>query len=67
MSERNSDESYERLRSTHQTRRKRSVLETYDHERRKMDLFTTMSAEKEIGVGEAPERQAKAEIHQKKV
>ncbi|KYM89079.1 hypothetical protein ALC53_02462 [Atta colombica] len=31
------------------------------------DVFTIMSTEKEVGVGEAPERQAKAEIHQKKV
>jgi len=48
MSERNSDESYERLRSTHQTQRKRSVLETYDHERRKMDCLQQCQPKKKL-------------------
>jgi len=57
----------ERLRSIHQTRRKRSVLEAYDHER-KMDCLHNVSQKRNWNRrGEAPERQAKAEIHQKKV
>jgi len=56
----------ERSRSSHQTRRKRSVLEAYDYGRRKM--FTTMSAEKEVGVGEVKHRKGKQRRrYQKKV
>jgi len=56
--ERNSsDESHERLRSTHQTRRKRSVLEVYDHGQKWM--FITISTEKEVEVGEMKHRKGK--------
>jgi len=43
-----SDESHERLRSTHQTRRKRSVLEAYDHGRRKMDCLQQCQPKKKL-------------------
>jgi len=56
----------ERPRSSHQTRRKHSVLEAYDYGRRKM--FTTMSAEKEVRVGEVKHRKGKQRRrYQKKV
>ena len=56
--ERNSsDESHERLRSTHQTRRKRSVLEAYDYGRQKMDCLQQCQPKKKWSRrDEAPER-----------
>jgi len=60
-------ESHEHLRLTHQTRRKRSVLEAYDHGRRKIVYNNVNRKRSWSRRDEAPQRQAKAEIHQKKV